>query len=117
MKSHLLAILLVVAIALLIFDATSTWTSPGLAETQLRSTTLQFAHSDGTLWFFDARTGDLWAYDVARRSPIWHFRLKGLGSPLETVSLTGKSLAELQKEAVPSSVRGGLPAGGSTTKH
>ncbi len=52
---------------------------------------IQFSRSEGALWFFDSRTGDLWIYDEARRMPLWHWKVSRLGAPLENISLTGKT--------------------------
>src|SRR5438067_1376722 len=54
---------------------------------QTRFSAIQFTRSDGGWWFFDTRSGDIWIYDEERKLPLWHFRLKELGQPLEKIQL------------------------------
>jgi hypothetical protein len=109
MKSRLGTIALTALLTALLMNALSPWLRPPTVEAQSRFGSIQFTRSEGGWWFFDTRNGDLWIYDEARKMPIWHYRLKDLGAPLEHVSLTGKSLDELRggpsKGAAPASTK------------
>ena len=60
---------------------------PTVVQGQGRFAAVQFSRSEGGWWFFDTRTGDLWIYDEQRKLPLWHFRVRELGAPLEQVQL------------------------------
>ena len=79
------------------------WFRPATVGAQSGFNAVQFSRSEGALWFFDTKTGDLWIYDEARKLPLWHFRIAKLGAAMEKVSLIGN----------PPEQRGAAPAAAS----
>ena len=103
MKTHVITVLLAVLTTLLTVQLMAQWFRPAAVEAQSVEaqsgfSSVQFTRSDGAWWFFDTRTGDLWIYDEARKLPLWHYRMRELGGPLEKVSLTGKTPEQILQE-------------------
>jgi hypothetical protein len=100
-KSQSITVILTTLVTLLVANFLTPWFRPQIAdaEVQTQYSVIQFARSEHGFWFFDTQHGDLWMYDEMRRLPVWHLQLKTLGAPLEKLSLTGKSLDQIQKEA------------------
>src|SRR5574341_2634072 len=101
MKSHLTTIILTVVVTLLVSNFLLPKLQSVPAEAQAgRFSGIQFMRSEGSLWFFDTRSGDIWIYDEARKLPVWHLRLPNLGAPIEKLSLSGKTLEQIRAEAI-----------------